>query len=228
MLKTAVASMPPATSGDVTPLPPVLSAVRAAAQPAGFPVATPPLSMSLGLYQGDKLDAGGRRWATRRLLEHALHAACRAPARGASARRQQGQPRARLRGLKTYLMLYTPDKFDADALKAWIRRRLGRGASSAAWRRSSAQALDEHLDALLAGARRAPAAPMDKGLVAACATCWSPIRSSTASSAASSAQVGGDIPPFTVGRCGRTVRAAGVRARQRRAADQGHPGPLHP
>ncbi|HEX7416615.1 MAG TPA: type VI secretion system membrane subunit TssM, partial [Steroidobacteraceae bacterium] len=44
-LKKAVEALPPATSGDVTPLPAVLSAVRAAAQPAEFPLDAPPASM---------------------------------------------------------------------------------------------------------------------------------------------------------------------------------------
>ncbi|MGZ5133474.1 MAG: type VI secretion system membrane subunit TssM, partial [Caldimonas sp.] len=70
-LKKAVEGLPPATSGDVTPLPPVLSAVRSAAQPAEFSLDSPPWSMSLGLFQGKKLDAAADL-GYQHLLDHAL------------------------------------------------------------------------------------------------------------------------------------------------------------
>ncbi len=196
-LKKAVESLPPATSGDVTPLPPVLSAVRAAAQPAEFPLDSPPLTMSLGLYQGKKLDAGANL-GYQRLLEHALMPRV--------VRRLEERLRAVNRdnleqayeSLKNSLMLYTPGKFDADAFKAYV------GIDwDAALERSLApeqrQALDQHLDAMLARGAPQPAAPMDKNLVAG-------VRDMLVAypleyrvfSRLKRAQVGADFPPFTV------------------------------
>ncbi|HWK83849.1 MAG TPA: type VI secretion system membrane subunit TssM [Caldimonas sp.] len=200
-LKKAVESLPPATSGDVTPLPPVLSAVRAAAQPAEFPLESPPLTMSLGLYQGKKLDAAADL-GYQRLLEHALMPRV--------VRRLEERLRAVNRdnleqayeSLKNYLMLYTPGKFDADAFKAYV------GIDwDAALERSLApeqrQALDQHLDAMLARGAPQPAAPMDKNLVAG-------VRDMLVAypleyrvfSRLKRAQVGADFPPFSVAGAG--------------------------
>jgi type VI secretion system protein ImpL len=196
-LKKVVESLPPATSGDVTPLPPVLSAVRAAAQPTEFPLASPPLTMSLGLYQGKKLDAAADL-GYQRLLEHALMP--RVVRR--LEERLRGVNRDNLEqayeSLKNYLMLYTPGKFDADAFKAYV------GIDwDAALERSLApeqrQALDQHLDAMLARGAPQPAAPMDKNLVAG-------VRDMLVAypleyrvfSRLKRAQVGADFPPFTV------------------------------
>jgi type VI secretion system protein ImpL len=196
-LKKAVESLPPATSGDVTPLPPVLSAVRGAAQPAEFPLESPPLTMSLGLYQGKKLDAAAAL-GYQRLLEHALMPRV--------VRRLEERLRAVNRdnleqayeSLKNYLMLYTPGKFDADAFKAYV------GIDwDAALERSLApeqrQALDQHLDAMLARGAPQPAALMDKNLVAG-------VREMLVAyaleyrvfSRLKRAQVGADFPPFSV------------------------------
>jgi type VI secretion system protein ImpL len=196
-LKKAVDSLPPATSGDVTPLPPVLSAVRAAAQPAEFPIDSPPMSMSLGLYQGDKLDAGAQL-GYQHLLDHALMPRV--------VRRLEERLRAANKdnlenayeSLKNYLMLYTPDKFDAEALQAWV------GVDwDAALERSvtpeQRQALDRHLEAMLARGAPAPATAMDKNLVAG-------VRDMLVAfpleyrifSRIKRAQVGADFPPFTV------------------------------
>ena len=76
-------------------------------------------------------------------------------------------------------------------------------------RRSSAQALDEHLDAMLAQGAPPPAVPMDKNLVAS-------VRDMLVAypleyrifSRLKRAQIGADIPPFTRGRRGRAGVAA--------------------
>ena len=196
-LKTAVASIPPATSGDVSPLPPVLSAVRSAAQPAAFPVDAPPLSMSLGLYQGKKLDAAASM-GYQRLLSHALmpRVVHRLEERLRAANKDNLEQA--YESLKNYLMLYTPDKFDPDAFKAYV------GVDwDAALERSLApeqrQALDQQLDAALVDGVPRPSAPMDKNLVAA-------VRDMLVAypleyrvfSRLKRAQVGSNIPPFTV------------------------------
>jgi type VI secretion system protein ImpL len=196
-LKKAVDSLPPATSGDVSPLPPVLSAVRAAAQPAEFGLDSPPLTMSLGLFQGKKLDAGAQL-GYQHLLDHALmpRVVHRLEERLRAANKDNLEQA--YEGLKNYLMLYTPDKFDADSFKAYV------GVDwDAALERSltpeQRQALDRQLDDALAQGAPRPAAPMDKNLVAG-------VRDMLVAypleyrvfSRLKRAQVGADIPPFTV------------------------------
>jgi type VI secretion system protein ImpL len=196
-LKKAVDSLPPATSGDVSPLPPVLSAVRAAAQPTEFPLDAPPLSMSLGLYQGRKLDAGAKL-GYQHLLDHALmpRIVHRLEERLRAANKDNLEQA--YEGLKNYLMLYTPDKFDADSFKAYVGidwdATLERSLTT-----EQRQALDQQLDAMVAQGAPRPAAPMDKNLVAG-------VRDMLVAypleyrvfSRLKRAQVGGDIPPFTV------------------------------
>ena len=196
-LKKAVDALPPATSGDVTPLPPVLTAVRSAAQPADFPLDSPPLSMSLGLYQGGKLDAAADL-GYQHLLDHALmpRVVRRLEERLRSANKDNLE--FAYESLKNYLMLYTPGKFDADAFKAWV------GVDwDAALERSLAPeqrvALDKHLDAMLERGAPAPAVPIDKNLVAG-------VRDMLVAfpleyrvfSRLKRAQVGADFPAFTV------------------------------
>jgi type VI secretion system protein ImpL len=196
-LKKAVETLPPPTSGDVTPLPPVLSAVRAGAQPAGFPIDSPPFTMSLGLYQGDKLDAGAQL-GYQRLLDHALmpRVVRRLEERLRAANKDNLEQA--YESLKNYLMLYTPDKFDAESLQAFV------GVDwDATLERSLApeqrQALDRHLAALLERGAPAPQTPLDKNLVAG-------VRDMLVAfpleyrifSRIKRAQVGADFPPFTV------------------------------
>ncbi|MDB5820935.1 MAG: type secretion protein IcmF, partial [Rhizobacter sp.] len=163
-VQRAVDSLPPATSGDVAPLAAVLTAVREIATPGSFPVDQAPLSYGLGLYQGDKLDAGAQI-GYYRLLDRALVPRV--------ARRLEEQLRSANRNnleyayeaLKNYLMLYTPDKFDATALKAWISIDWDNNLKNALTAEQRAS-LDNHLDAMLARGAPAAAEPMDKALVA--------------------------------------------------------------
>ena len=196
-LKKQVEAIPPATSGDVTPLPPVLTAVRTAAHPAEFGVDKPPLSMSLGLYQGRKLDAAADV-GYQHLLDHSLmpRVVRRLEERLRAANKDNLEQA--YEALKNYLMIYTPDKFDADSFKAYV------GVDwDAALERvltpEQRQALDEHLDAMLTHGAPPPAVPMDKNLVAG-------VRDMLVAfpleyrvfSRLKRAQIGADIPPFTV------------------------------
>jgi type VI secretion system protein ImpL len=162
-LQKAVEALPPANNGDPTPLLPALDAVHAAAQPDGFALGDPPLLNTLGLYQGDKLDAGAQL-GYHKLLQHALmpRVARRLEERlrGASKDNLEQAYEA----LKTYLMLYTPDKFDADTLKAWIG--LDWDAQFKNLTPEQRTALDQHLDAMLALGAPQAVAPMDANLVA--------------------------------------------------------------
>ena len=196
-LKKAVEALPPATSGDVTPLPPVLTAVRQAAQPADFALDSPPASMGLGLYQGHKLNAGAEL-GYQHLLDHALmpRVVRRLEERLRAANRDNLE--LAYEALKSYLMLYTPDKFDAESFKAWVTIDWD-ATLERTLRPEQREALSAHLDAMLEHGLPQPAVPMDKNLVAG-------VRDMLVAfpleyrvfSRLKRAQVGADIPPFTV------------------------------
>jgi type VI secretion system protein ImpL len=162
-LRQLVDAVPPAQSSDLVPVVGVLTSVRQAATVEQYPVDSPPLLNSLGLYQGDKLDAAAQI-AHQRLLEHALW-----PRLG---RRLEERLRASNKdnleqayeALKSYLMLFTPDKFDASALKPWIAVDLDSTYHDALSPQQQKD-LSDHVDALLAMGAPANAAPMDKALV---------------------------------------------------------------
>jgi type VI secretion system protein ImpL len=163
-LKRSVDAMPASGSSDPTPLPMPLAQVRDAAQPAGFGLDAPPLSLAFGLFQGDKLDAGAQA-SYNRLLNRTL-----APA---VARRLAEQLRSANRenlefayeALKAYLMLYTPDRLDPAALSQWIQIDWDTNLAPTLGAEQLA-ALKNHLDALLARGGLDPGVPMDKNLVA--------------------------------------------------------------
>ena len=162
--KQAVAGIPAPVGVDIAPLPGVLAQVRDAAHASGFELTDPPVLNGLGLYQGEKLDAGAQL-AYRKLLQRTL-----APR---VARRLEERLRAANKGdlenayesLKNYLMLYTPDRFDPVELKPWIlddwranyERSLGPDQLAA---------MEQHLDAMLALGPPSALQPMDDALVA--------------------------------------------------------------
>jgi type VI secretion system protein ImpL len=122
-----------------------------------------PLSMTLGLYQGDKLYAATALAHQRALNEVFLPQL---------DRRLDEQLRTASRdnleysyeALKSYLMLHQSEHFNADALNAWItldwERSLDRGISQ-----EERAALEQQLDVLLAQGPPRAALPMDENLV---------------------------------------------------------------
>ena len=162
-LKQAVQGLPAPTSADVAALPPVLGAVRDAAKLDGLDLKNPPLLNSLGLYQGDKLDSAAQL-AYHRLLGKTLMPRV--------ARRLEERLRAAdnknlenaYEALKTYLMLYTPEQFDAPTLRAWITLDWDRQYTAMAPEQRAA--LDAQLDALLALGPPRAVATRDDALVA--------------------------------------------------------------
>ena len=199
-LRQIVSAISPDPSGDVVPLSPALTAVRGAAQSPEFDIDSPPLLNTLGLYQGDKLDAGARI-AYRKLLDHALlprvTRRLEERLRGSSKNNLEQAYEA----LKSYLMLYTPEKFDADALKAWIAIdwdvNYGQKLSP-----EQRKALDGHLDALLAqGAPAAPAA-LDKQLVQSTREMLASFPLEYRIYSRIKRQYRGDVPEFTVAGAG--------------------------
>ncbi len=163
-VKQKVEALPPAPTGEVSLLALPLAGVRDVAVPSGFPVDAPDFLNTLGLYQGQKLDAGAKL-AYHRLLEQTLlpRLTRRLEERVRAANRENLE--ASYLALKTYMMLYTPDKFDAPTLKTWIA--LDWDAQFATTLSPEQRtALDQHLDTLLADGAPRAGAPMDKALVA--------------------------------------------------------------
>ncbi len=163
-LQKQVDAIPPASNGDVTPLPGVLGAVRNAAVPSGFALDDVPFSYGFGLFQGDKLDAAAEI-SYNRLLEHAMMP--RVARRLEERLRAVNQDNLELayEALKGYLMLYTPDQFDPEALKPWITLDWDVNLANALTPEQRA-ALDKDLDAMMARGAPQPNVPMDKELVA--------------------------------------------------------------
>lgn len=161
-IKQAVDAIPPAANGDPAPLLPALAAVQTAAHSASFDIEHPPLLNTLGLYQGDKLDAGAQI-GYRRLLEHALmpRVARRLEERLRAANKDNLEQA--YEALKAYVMVYTPDQFDPQGLKAWIG--LDWDQQFRNLPPEQRQALDQHLDVLLAQGAPTSAAAMDAQLV---------------------------------------------------------------
>lgn len=162
-LKATLDALPPANTADVTPLPDVLTQVRGVARSDSFDLADPPLLNGLGLYQGDKLDAAAQL-AYARLLEKALmpRIAHRLEERLRAASKDNLENA--YEALKTYLMLHLPEQFDAATLRAWIA--VDWDQNYARMAPEQRQALDAHLDALLALGPLRPAVARDETLVA--------------------------------------------------------------
>ncbi|MEY4750580.1 MAG: type secretion system rane subunit TssM [Pseudomonadota bacterium] len=159
----AVAGLPPPATADVAPLSGVLAQVRDIARLDSFDLADPPFLNGLGLYQGDKLD-GAARLAYQRLLTKALMP--RVARRLEERLRASGKDNLEnaYEALKTYLMLYQPDHFDAPTLRAWITSDWDQQYARMA--PEQRQQLDAHLDALLALGAPRTLAQRDDTLIA--------------------------------------------------------------
>ena len=162
-LQQALTGLPPATSADPGPLAAPLQAVRQAAMPNGFEVDDPPLLNSLGLYQGDKLDAGSQMGYQRLLTNALLPRVTKRLEERLRAANKDNLEQA-YEALKAYRMLYTPAQFDPAALKAWIG--VDWDSQLANLPADQKEALVGHLDALLALGAPQAAAPQDTTLVA--------------------------------------------------------------
>ena len=154
--------------------------------------------MTLGLYQGDKLDAAAML-AHQRALNDAFLPQLAKRIEDQLRTAQKDNLEFTYEALKTYLMLHQPEHFDADALKAWITldwaRSLDRGIPE-----DQRKLLEDHLDVLIAqGPPRSPL-KMDENLVRS-------VRADARELSAGAARLQppeaparrpSDIPPFTV------------------------------
>lgn len=196
-LKDTVAALPPTSGSDPSALPEALAALRDAAQPPGFALDHPPLSLGFGLFQGDKLDAGAQV-SYHRLLQRALapRVAARLEERLRTANRDNLE--FAYESLKAYLMLYNPEHLDKPGLQAWVGLDWDANLEGSLGPEKVAL-LKNHLDALLSRGGFELAQPMDKTLVAS-------VREMLGAypleyrifSRLRRAQIGGDLPPFTV------------------------------
>ena len=150
-------------SGDLVELLAPLRAVRQIAASSAASGTNAPLSMSFGLYQGEKLDAAADA-AYKRMLQDVFLPRV---ATRIEQRLRSGQQNIELlyEGLKAYLMLSDPKYFDGNALKAFV---------TAEWQSSLTRdvtveqrnELEGHLDQLLAlGGVSLPVEP-DRELIA--------------------------------------------------------------
>ena len=123
----------------------------------------PPLAMTLGLYQGEKLNAAARLAHQRALNEVFLPQLAK---RLEDQLRTAGKDNLEFsyEALKSYLMLYQSEHFDADALKAWITldwaRNLDRGIPE-----DQRLLLEAQLDTLIAQGPPHVPLKMDENLV---------------------------------------------------------------
>ncbi len=196
-LKDTVAALPPTSGSDPSALPEALAALRDAAQPPGFALDHPPLSLGFGLFQGDKLDAGAQV-SYHRLLQRALapRVAARLEERLRTANRDNLE--FAYESLKAYLMLYNPEHLDKPGLQAWVGLDWDANLEGSLGPEKVAL-LKNHLDALLSRGGFELAQPMDKTLVAS-------VREMLGAypleyrifSRLRRAQIDGDLPPFTV------------------------------
>ncbi|WP_431103700.1 type VI secretion system membrane subunit TssM [Roseateles noduli] len=143
---------------------PVLDSVVDAPRPADFDIAEPPALNTLGLYQGDLLQAG-MRIGYGHLLEHALlpRVARRLEARLRAT--DPARPAQLYDALKGYLMLHAPQRFDGPWLIDWVLQDDDEALSGPAGSTQRAS-FERHLRAALAQGVPAPVAPRDEALVA--------------------------------------------------------------
>jgi type VI secretion system protein ImpL len=206
-IQRAVAGLPAPGGSDVAQLPSVLTQVQSAALSSSFDLADPPLLNGLGLYQGEKLDAGAQL-AHQQLLEKSLapRVAQRIEERLRAASKDDLENA--YEALKYYLMLHSPDRFDPEELKPWIYDDwVANYQSSLA--PEQLLALERHLDAMLAlGPPRAVQAP-DEALIASVRDMLVPFSTEYLAYRRIKRQhLNGTLPEFSV------VRAGGPNAAQ--------------
>ncbi|RZI70694.1 MAG: type VI secretion system membrane subunit TssM, partial [Variovorax sp.] len=153
----------PARVQNLVEVAPVLQSLRNIWQAPENGQGDAPVSMTLGLYQGDKLDAAAML-AHQRALNEAFLPQLAKRIEDQLRTAQKDNLEFSYEALKTYLMLHQPERFDAEALKAWITldwaRSLDRGIAE-----DQRKLLEDQLDVLIAqGPPRSPL-KMDENLV---------------------------------------------------------------
>jgi len=153
----------PRTASNLVQVAPLLQGLRNIWRTPANREGDPPLGMTLGLYQGDKLDAAAML-AHQRALNEAFLPQIAKRVEDQLRLAQKDNLEFTYEALKAYLMLHQPEHFDGDALKAWVTldwsRNLDRGVSE-----DQRRLLEDQLDLLIAqGPPRSPL-PTDEALV---------------------------------------------------------------
>lgn len=160
-LSQRIRSLPAIDQGTLVDVLPLLDEVRNL--PGGYAAVDRdvPVSLGLGLYQGNKLGQQAKQ-AYLNLLRDAFLP--RIALRLEQQIRGTTDAQIRYEALKCYLMLARPEKLDAEALDAWVK---------ADWKRSLPKSVSEqdreslarHLDAALADENLELILPLDENLV---------------------------------------------------------------
>ena len=132
-------------SSDVIGLLPVLESVQRIADVSG--VESAPFSMGFGLYQGDKLAAASRQ-AYRKLLQDTFMPRLALRVEQQLRTDARDNPELLYEGLKAYIMLHDPQRFNANALKAYITADWEHSLGSEVTNRQRNE-LEKHLSNLL-------------------------------------------------------------------------------
>ncbi|MDP9882227.1 type VI secretion system protein ImpL [Variovorax boronicumulans] len=136
------------SSGDIASSLLILDRLRDLPKSAEFDIGDPPVGYRFGLYQGEKLQA-----ATDGVYQRALETVLlpQAAQRVEQSLREAAKLDAEYsyEALKAYLMLYDPERYDADFLQAWLLTDVDRkiGASLTREQRTN---LEAHLKTLFA------------------------------------------------------------------------------
>jgi type VI secretion system protein ImpL len=161
-VKKQLQALPPAGFG-LLEASPVLHGIGTSWTTEQVTAASSPLSHSWGLYQGDKLQAAAQT-AYIRSLNEAMVPTLTKRIEDQLRTAQKDNLEFSYEALKTYLMLYQPERFDAEAVKAWVgldwSRSLDRGVSA-----DQRAVLEEQIDLLLAQGPLRPQVAMDENLV---------------------------------------------------------------
>lgn len=160
-LDQRIKSLPAIDKGNLIDILPVLDAVRDLPGGYGAQDTDVPLSLGLGLYQGDKLGQQSETAYLALLREAFLP---RLALRLEEQIRSTTDAQIRYEALKTYLMLAGRGPLDAEALKAWV---------GADWKRTLPKSISEqdrsslaqHLDAALADENLDLILPLDESLI---------------------------------------------------------------
>ncbi len=189
------------SSSDVVALLPTLRTVRNLAVTAQATETDEPMSMTFGLYQGDKLGSAAAA-AYRRLLQDAFLPRLQARLEQQLGTGGQQSPEMLYEGLKAYLMLSDAQHFDPDTLKLFI---------TTDWESSlprevtveQRKELVSHLNALLSRGAVSSPIPPDVQLIASTRDnlARTPIPQRIYNRLKRQ-NLGGDLPQFTVARAG--------------------------
>jgi type VI secretion system protein ImpL len=147
----------------LTPLLPLLSAIEHIADGPDFPVDDPPLRLTFGLYQGEKLDSAARS-TYRRSLEAVLLPQVAKRLHSVLEQAPADDLEFAYEALRVYLMLHQSEHFNADEVEAFLLADFERSLPPALPPSQRAE-LVHHLHRLLHEGDVLPSQPMDEVLV---------------------------------------------------------------